>query len=295
MSTSLSVIIPARNELKNLLWTLQALFDRLPPDGEVIVVLNQCDQADHDRLAKIPYGNLRVIRYDERPSCWQARNAGAAAATGEYLVFLDSHSMFRGDSLAASLTYHRGWRGILSYANLYFLDDPRRALYQYKWQPEKFWGAWTRVVPEPPDYRVLMSGMQLMIDRDLFEQVGGFHPALGIYGGGEPYLWLKSQMYGGEARCFPEYMVWHIAERRGYAWTNDDLWRNFMVAAWALGGAKYLDPVYTNYRGRCNGVPAYLTRLDELRDEAVRLADPDRIQTAAEASLSLDTIIGRWV
>ncbi|KKL07585.1 hypothetical protein LCGC14_2584560 [marine sediment metagenome] len=294
MASEISFIIPSRNELKNLLWTLQSIFDKCEDDYEVIVVLNQCEQEDHDRLARIPHKELKIVRYDDQPSCWQARNKGAEIAEGKYLCLLDSHVMFKSDSLVNSLHYHREFEGILAYGLNYWLDHPARTLFQYRWQPEKFWGAWSRRKPEPPDFRILMSGMNMLIDKKVFEAIGGFHSALGIYGGGEPYIYFKSQMMGYGARCVPDFQVYHIAEKRGYSWNGDDLKRNFMIAAYALGGDNSFGVLYDHYFKGCNEVERYEERLAELRDEAIATAQADRDKIEATAKFTVDEILDDW-
>lgn len=296
MAETLSVIIPSRNEFKNLLWTLQSVQRSIGAASEiqVIVVLNQCDPSEAEKLGRYwPFasGRWKIVIYNEKASCWQARNEGAKHVTGDYLVFLDSHVLVPEGMLGHAMAWHRRFKGILAFGVNYWLDHPARTLYQYKWQPHKFWGSWSRAVSEPPDHRILMSGMNLMIDRDVFEEIGRFHSALGIYGGGEPYIYLKTQMFGYEARCNPAFQAYHLTEKRGYSWNSADLHRNFMIAAWALGGEFALEPLYANYVQGCKGVPRYLKRLEELRGEAIELAEEDRLWTQQNAKRTLQEVL----
>jgi glycosyltransferase involved in cell wall biosynthesis len=295
VACEVSIVIPSRNEWQNLIWTVQGLQLEFDQDYEIVAVLNQCEPEEAEKLKRFwpaQTGRLKVIQYDERPSCWQARNEGAKEAIGDYILFLDSHVIAKHGHFRRGVEYHRGWRGILHFGVNYWLDHPNRTLYQYTWQPWKFWGSYSRRLPEPPDYRILMSGSAaVLIDRDVFWELGGFHPALGIYGGGEPYLDLKTWMWGYEVRCNPAFQFYHLAERRGYSWNNDDLWQNFMVAAYALGGEQALEPLYQHYIKRCKGVERYLERLEELKAESIYLAEDDWRCTQAKAKRSLDEVI----
>jgi glycosyltransferase involved in cell wall biosynthesis len=295
-SPVVSFVIPSRGELMNLLWTLQHLYEHVDLPFEVVVVLNMPDEADVKRIERtwgFQEGSTRLYVYDQ-PSCWQSRNVGCRNALGEYICLLDSHVMFADTSVKEAVDYHRGWKGILAFGLNYWLDKPGRTLFQYDWKPERFWGTWTRRKPDPPDYRILMSGMNTLVDREVIEEIGGWHSGFGIYGGGEPYYYFKVQMYGYEARCHPAFQVHHLAEKRGYAWNNDDLWRNFMIAAYALGGDPYLDPLYRTYQGRCHGVERYLAKLDKLKAEAISLSEDEWKNNQHEAKLTLDQVIERW-
>lgn len=296
MARALSVVIPSRNELQNLLWTLQTLqLELRDVDAEVVVVLNQCDEVEHERLAKLwpaQTGWLKVVRYDDKPSCWQARNAGIQASDGQHIMFMDSHAMVRPGDLVQALEYHQGFDGLLHLGVNWWMDHPARTVYHYKWRPDKFWGDWTRIEPVPPDYHILMAGMHFMVDCDTLAAIGGFHPALGIYGGGEPYVWLKAQRLGYDTRCVPDWQVYHLAEKRGYSWNQADLWRNFMVAAWAVGGEEALNPLVAHYRELCGENEEYLASLARLRAEAVELAEDDRLETEARAVRTYPDIVG---
>lgn len=299
MPYDLSVIIPVRNEFKNLLWTLQMLQLELTGlRAEVVCVLNQASDEEYERLvAYWPFqeGHMKAIRYDETGSAWQARRAGVAAATGEQLLFLDSHVVIRPGTLVRALDYKRTFEGVLHLAVNYWLNHPHRTVFQYKWQPEKFWGRWTREVPQEPTYNILMSGFcGLMMQRTVYDRVGGLHPQLGIYGGGEPYLDLKVQRYGYAIRCHPTLQLYHLTEKRGYSWNNDDLWRNFLLAASAVGGDKYAELLYNHYHRQCAGVRSYENRLGEIYEDAIAASLNDRMTIDREAVWSLDEVLDRY-
>jgi glycosyltransferase involved in cell wall biosynthesis len=299
MAKTVSVIVPSRNELKNLLWTLQAVMADLEGlDFELIPVLNRCNPDDQEAVSRYwPFktGHGQVVVYDEKASCWGARNAGAKVATGEYLLFLDSHVMPSPGSFRRLIEFHRGWKGIAHCALNYWLEPEARALYGYKWRPDKFWGDWTRTRPLAPDFHVPLSGTSSsLIDRATFDEVGGWHPEFGVYGGGEPYLDLLVQMYGYEVRLDPENRLWHLTEHRGYTWTNEEVRRNFMIAAFVLGGLPWLDRLYGNFREANKGVTRYNEALDEIRREVLQFCAPAFERVQREAKHSLEEVIATF-
>ena len=84
-----------------------------------------------------------------------------------------------------------------------------------------------------------------------------------------------------------------LSAKRGYAWNNDDLWRNFLIAAYATGGSKWLARLKEHYAEKCKGVARYSARLDEIVAEARELAQADHEWIEERAVLSLDEIITR--
>jgi GT2 family glycosyltransferase len=81
-----SVIVPAWNAARTIGRCLDSLLDAARDDTEIIVV----DDGSTDATASIASGKgARVLRRDHGGPAG-ARNAGAAVATGTYLVFVDS-------------------------------------------------------------------------------------------------------------------------------------------------------------------------------------------------------------
>jgi len=111
--TSLSVIVPARNEGKSIERALPSLLKALPDGGEVILLNDR--SADETgpiarRLAEDD-DRLRVIDIAEVPSGWlgktHAMQVGYGASTGEYLLFTDADVIFSPGCLARAVQYCR--------------------------------------------------------------------------------------------------------------------------------------------------------------------------------------------
>lgn len=97
MPPRISLVIPARNEekvLPRLLETVRIARDRFPGDIEVIVA----DNVSTDATARIASEwGAKVVSVTRR-NIGAVRNGGAAAATGELLVFVDSDHRLHPDT-----------------------------------------------------------------------------------------------------------------------------------------------------------------------------------------------------
>lgn len=95
---SISVIIPAHNPGAALLGQLASLSDEaVPDDWEVIVVDNRStdgwpEAAVNDMRGRLP---VRLVSAGERSGAAYARNVGAAAARGSWLLFCDADDTIR--------------------------------------------------------------------------------------------------------------------------------------------------------------------------------------------------------
>jgi len=101
-NTKLSVIIPARNEEKNLPRLLRSLQSQSTPPEEIIVV----DDGSTDRTAAVAAElGARVVTPPPLPEGWRGKTwacqHGADQAKGEWLLFLDADTWFEPDGLAA--------------------------------------------------------------------------------------------------------------------------------------------------------------------------------------------------
>ena len=89
---NVSFVVPAFNEERLLAGTLLAIKNAssvLPLPSEIIV----CDNNSTDRTAEIARQHGAKVVFEPVNQISRARNAGAAAATGEWLVFIDADSL----------------------------------------------------------------------------------------------------------------------------------------------------------------------------------------------------------
>jgi len=87
----LSIVVAARNQLNSLKFTLLTLRDQPPSVPHEIIVVDCASQDDSVQFLAIQAekGRLRVIHEQANYSRTAARNQGARAAQGKYLMFLD--------------------------------------------------------------------------------------------------------------------------------------------------------------------------------------------------------------
>jgi GT2 family glycosyltransferase len=84
---SLSIIVPAFNNPRDLEECLSPLLAEAPPDTEIIVV----DDGSTEQIRSVATAKrVSVVRLDQNAGPSSARNAGARRATGDVVLFIDS-------------------------------------------------------------------------------------------------------------------------------------------------------------------------------------------------------------
>ena len=243
----LSVVIASRDRPESLGRTLASLADLRPSPREVIVA----DSGSRDGTAVAEAARrrgARCVRLD-RPGLSLARNAGAAAASGEAVAFLDD------DCLADP-----GWAGALCHglgdpavdvvtgqllpaeleteAQLLFLryaHMDRRGFLPVRFSaarpPSKHW---------PLDAWRMGSGGNLAVRRSAFARFGGFREDLGLgtpARGGEDLFLLWQVVRAGSTVVYrPDALAWHAHHRTREALDN-------VLFGYGVGHAAYLRAV----------------------------------------------------
>ncbi|CAD0198643.1 unnamed protein product [Chrysodeixis includens] len=208
---TVSVVVPFHNEhWSTLLRTAYSALLRAPDTllKEVFLVDDAStkdflkDKLD-DYLAKnMP--KVKVVRLKERSGLITARLAGAKVATGDVLVFLDSHTEANVNWLPPLLEPIA-----LNYRTVTcpFIDVIAYDTFEYRAQDEGARGAfdweffYKRLpvlpkdeanMPEPFESPVMAGGL-FAISRKFFWELGGYDPGLDIWGGEQYELSFKTQ------------------------------------------------------------------------------------------------------
>ena len=158
---TVSVVIPARDEERNLPTLLRSLASQAAKPQQIIVV----DDGSTDRTAALAQElGAMVIPSQPLPEGWRGKtwacHQGAQAASGDLLLFLDADTWFAPDGLARVLSDYPG--GAFSLGPYHAVQKPYEDLSLF------FNLAMT--VGTLPDS---LFGQMLLVDRQSYQRVGG--------------------------------------------------------------------------------------------------------------------------
>jgi GT2 family glycosyltransferase len=218
--SAVSVIVATRDRPDDLDRCLAALGALEPPPGE-IVVADSASSSPAEIASVVSRHGARVVRLSE-PGLSLARNAGARAAAGSVLAFLDDDCRVDGGWLEALC---RGFSddtveavaGQLLPAEL--RTEPQRIFLRYShmdrrgFVPHHFRSDAAESVHWPLDVWRIGSGGNLAVRAAAFERVEGFRRSLGLgtaARGGEDLFALWSILRAGAAVVYrPDALAWH--------------------------------------------------------------------------------------
>lgn len=321
--SKLSVIIPFCNEFPQAVFTIQAVLEELKIahfSYEVIVIDNYCkevgDQKLKDELCpfcmhpyevfrtqdkggeflsdKVKYhpGILKYIKYDQKLSHWNAKNAGVEASTGNVLLFLDAHVVPSQGSVRAMYNYYinhyEELNGTLHLPLSYLLSktgqeliyrietDPSRGFYHYTFSSYRNL-TMPYIVP-------CASTCGMMMHRELYDLLGGWPTELGIYGGGENFINYCLAVLGKNKWIMTTGPLYHYASERGYYYNFDDFIRNRTIATYMFAGEEAAYLFIKNCQGN-------IEILEKIYQNAVSKTENHR--KLIESKQQLD--IGEWL
>ncbi|XP_055015946.1 polypeptide N-acetylgalactosaminyltransferase 11 isoform X2 [Boleophthalmus pectinirostris] len=231
---SASVVICFFNEaFSALLRTVHSVLDRTPPVllHELILVDDHSELEDLKEPLELQVSELKdkvkLVRNDKREGLIRGRMIGASHATGEVLVFLDSHcevNVFWLEPLLSLVASDRRTVvcpviDIISADTLTYSPSPivRGGFnwgLHFRWDPVPpgdLQGAQgsTRPIRSPT-----MAGGLFAMERRYFNELGQYDPGMDIWGGENLELSFRIWMCGGQLLIAPCSRVGHIFRKR---------------------------------------------------------------------------------
>lgn len=160
--TTYTVVIPAWNESMCITQVIDAINlarESLPFDGEVIVV----DNNSSDNTAELAIAKGAKVVFEAKNQIARARNCGARAATGDYLLFVDADTMVSSDLLSMALGLLKSGSVIGGGATVRFDQE----LTGFTRLLVRFWNWWSL-------RSQTAAGCFIFCTKAAFEAVGGF-------------------------------------------------------------------------------------------------------------------------
>jgi chlorobactene glucosyltransferase len=176
----ISVIIPARDEQRNIQRCIQALLSQTHPRYEIIIVDDRSSDATPHILAQLAESEprLRVIHGSELPVGWAGKPhalvQGAAAAQGEWLCFMDADTF--GEPGLLWSTYDQA---VKSQADMFSIltDQELGSFWERTVLPLVFlglsYGFPADRVNDPSKPDAIANGQFILIKRSVYDHVGG--------------------------------------------------------------------------------------------------------------------------
>ena len=181
-----TVVIPTRNRWATLeAYGLAAALCQEGVDLEVVVVDDGSTDETARRVAALGDSRVRIVRHEHGNGVARARNAGVAAARGEWIAFLDDDDVWAPNKLRAQLDAAARAAADFVYSVAVHLDEDLRVIAAFA--PPSAMGLRATLVSGTP---IAAGASNVMARRRLVERVGGFDPQL--VGGVEDHeCWLR--------------------------------------------------------------------------------------------------------
>lgn len=204
-----SVVVVSHNEGENLLRTV-AVLHRTAPDGTEIVIVDDCSTDGSIPAAVAAFPDVRLVSACERLGVAGARNAGAAATTGDVVVFSDAH-----------VEPSPGWLPLLLDAlqdpevgevapTITDIHHPAVRGFGFTWPDLGMSVRWLRDRPDTVSDVPFICGCFLALRRETFDELGGFDDGLIRWGSEDAELSLRVWRRGLRCVVVPDAAVAHL-------------------------------------------------------------------------------------
>ncbi|AGY78213.1 glycosyltransferase family 2 protein [Clostridium autoethanogenum] len=231
-----SIIIPCKNEVNNLKWTLDSIMkSKNLLNFEIIVV----DDASSDSstqflnsdLNKSIYKDIILIKTDN-VGVSRARNAGAKIAKGKYLFFCDAHIKICDhllDNLVSTLKISNSDLAAPCILDMY---NSLAVSYGMTWD-NNLKPKWLESNPNFITEIPFACGCAFIITKKTFNKIHGFNKIFEIYGSEDFEICLKAWLYGYKLTINPNIKVRHLfKQKHSYKITYSNLIYNMLCLSY---------------------------------------------------------------
>lgn len=164
-----AVIVPHYNDVTRLMRCLAALVPQLTDDVELVVADNGSDHSlDPVRQA---YPDIRILT-ETKKGAGPARNLGVAETVAPWILFLDSDCVASPDWLAVGKAIAKEGTVIGGRVDIFDETPPPRS------GPEAFEAVFAFDMRSYLEQKAFLGSGNLVTSRAVFEDVGGFRPAV---------------------------------------------------------------------------------------------------------------------
>jgi O-antigen biosynthesis protein len=174
-----SIIIPVYNQIKYTLDCLRSIMNHKTVYRFEVIVVDDCSSDETEaELRRIPW--IRYLRQPQNGGFIESCNAGAIAARGEYVLFLNNDTeVLDGwlDELVQTFTFFPN-AGLVG-SKLIYPDGTLQEAGGIMWRDGSAWNFGRNQDPMRPEFCYVRkvdycSGASIMVPRALFDQLGGF-------------------------------------------------------------------------------------------------------------------------
>ena len=175
----LTIIVPARNEQRDIAACLYSLLAQDYPHCDIIAINDRSTDATGGIMASLSGERLRVLNITELPSGWlgktHAMAMAAALSSSDFLLFTDADVLFRRDSLRRALAYavESGADHLVLAPTTIIRRWDEAALLAF-FQIFGLWAARPWRIADPSARDAIGIGAFNLIRRDAYQQIGGF-------------------------------------------------------------------------------------------------------------------------
>ena len=187
-----SVIIPTKDRWDQLERTLAGALAQEGIELEVVIVDDGSATDGSGGVPSVADPRVTVIRQPESRGVGAARNAGVAAARGEWLAFLDDDDLWAPHKLRTQIDAAKGAGATFAYASVAVVDDQLR-LVDLMTAP----GADEILTTMLPGNQMPAGASNVVVRTDVVRRLGGFDESLHQLTGWD--LWIRLAQDGGAA------------------------------------------------------------------------------------------------